>query len=163
VYACVVDSDPSYDLLQQWGFESSCLVLTVVSSPLPPPVFSALFAKTYRINKLMESSTTFARVQVEVKDVMGVFSLIMFCNVLVLTLWTVLDPLMYTRSWDDGTDFWNREFSSSGSCSCDRAGAYLGVLGVSKLLYVWATFLIHRELRSLISCELLVLSPWLIS
>jgi ribose transport system substrate-binding protein len=95
-------------------------------------VFSALFAKTLRINKLMASSNSFARVQVDVKDVMGVFSLIMFCNVLVLTLWTVIDPLMYTRSWNDGTDYWNREFSSSGSCSCDRPGAYLTPLAISK-------------------------------
>lgn len=80
----------------------------------------------------MESSTNFARVQVEVKDVMGVFSLIMFLNVLVLTLWTVIDPLVYTRSWDDGTDYWNREYSSSGRCTCDRPGAYLSSLGISK-------------------------------
>ena len=95
-------------------------------------VFSALFAKTYRINKVMGDSNRFNRVIVGVKDVMGVFVLIMIGNVVVLTLWTTLDPLTYTRSWDDGTDYWNREYSSSGACRCEHPFNYLAPLAISK-------------------------------
>jgi len=93
-------------------------------------VFSALFAKTWRINRLVERSDMFGRVKVDVIDVLGPFGLIMLCNIIVLTVWTVVDPLVYTRSWDEGTDFWNREISSSGSCECENAAAYLVPLGL---------------------------------
>eukprot|EP00977_Amphora_coffeiformis_P002856 scaffold537_cov175-Amphora_coffeaeformis.AAC.3 len=78
----------------------------------------------------MERSTGFARIQVNVMDVMGVFCIIMVCNVAMLILWTVLDPLTYSRSWDEGTDYWNREFSSSGACACKNPSAYLVPLGI---------------------------------
>jgi hypothetical protein len=57
-------------------------------------------------------------------------ALTMFCKVIVLSAWTAVDPLTYTRSWDKGTAFWNREFSSSGACECNHAAAYLAPLGL---------------------------------
>jgi len=90
---------------------------------------TALFSKTYRI---MERSSMLVRINVHVTDVMGVFAIIIICNATVLILWTVLDPLTYARSWDAGTDYWNREFSSSGACACKTPSAYLVPLGISK-------------------------------
>ena len=99
-------------------------------------VFSALLAKTWRINQLVSQSVMFGRIKVSVKDVLGPFALTMFCNVLVLSIWTALDPLTYNRSWDEGTDFWNREFSSSGACECKNAAAYLVPLGLINFIVV---------------------------
>jgi len=43
-----------------------------------------------------------------------------------LICWTAIDPLTYTRQIGDGTDFWNREIESYGSCqSNDKALAFL--------------------------------------
>ena len=43
-------------------------------------------------------------------------SVFMVTTIILLTIWTVLDPMIYTRSIDSATDLWNREISSSGYC-----------------------------------------------
>jgi hypothetical protein len=91
-------------------------------------IFSALFSKTWRVNQLFRSGNSHARVQVSRMDVLTPFAVIFTCNVIVLTCWTALDPLTYTRVVGDGTDFWNREIESYGACRSDKAVAFLSPL-----------------------------------
>ena len=51
--------------------------------------FSALFGKTLRVNKLMNSGTAFRRVQIQPRDVIQTFVILMVLNVTVLTVWTL--------------------------------------------------------------------------
>jgi gamma-aminobutyric acid type B receptor len=88
-------------------------------------IFSALFSKTWRVNRLFHSQQNFSRVQISVQDVLAPFVVIFSCNVIVLVCWTVIDPLTYQRLVGDGNDFWNREIESYGACRSDMALAFL--------------------------------------
>lgn len=95
--------------------------------------FSALFSKTIRINRIVEETRQCHRVTVTVVDVLKPFLILIFLNVLVLTLWSILDPLSYVRSDKTGLDGWNRVISTYGSCQCDDARPYVIPLGAINL------------------------------
>lgn len=88
-------------------------------------VFSALFAKTFRITRILRAAMTFQRVTVTKKDVLLPMVILLSLNVLVLTLWTALDPLSYIRQDNPGTDGWNRTISTFGACRSRNALPYL--------------------------------------
>ena len=67
-------------------------------------IFSALFSKTWRINKIFHNKNSFERIKVSVRDVLGPFTIILSLNITVLICWTVIDPLTYIREFEDGTD-----------------------------------------------------------
>jgi ABC-type sugar transport system substrate-binding protein len=94
--------------------------------------FSALFAKTWRVNKFFHSKSTHGRIQVSEKDVLAPFVVLLTLNIIVLVCWTVIDPLTYIRQFEDGTDLWNRDIASNGSCQSQHAAAYLAPLAISK-------------------------------
>lgn len=79
-------------------------------------VFSALFSKTWRINKIWHNPSHFSRVTVSAKDVMGPFLALMFANVVTLSLMTALAPMELVRHPHLGTDDWNRIISTYGTC-----------------------------------------------
>lgn len=93
-------------------------------------IFSALFSKTWRVNKLFSTASSHLRVQVSRKDVLAPFAVVFTCNVIILTCWTIIDPLTYIRLVGDGTDFWNRSIESYGACRSDHALAFLIPLAV---------------------------------
>ena len=102
--------------------------------------FSALFSKTWRVNQFFKSKNTHDRIRVSEKDVLGPFILLLSCNIIVLICWTMLNPLIYKRQYNNGTDLWNRDISSIGICRSSsesdggNSGAisYLIPLGISK-------------------------------
>lgn len=94
--------------------------------------FSALFAKTYRVNQFFKSKTSHARIRVSIKDVMGPFFVTFSLNTIVLICWTVMDPLTYVRKFAPGTDLYNRDLASNGYCTSENALAFLIPLGLGK-------------------------------
>jgi ABC-type sugar transport system substrate-binding protein len=80
-------------------------------------IFSALFSKLWRVDRLLSSSMKFSKVKVRAQDVLWPFLAVTMINVALLTSWTIVAPLVYTRKYHDGTDPWNRHISSYGSCS----------------------------------------------
>jgi len=60
--------------------------------------FGALFAKIWRINKLMQGASTFRRVSVGVKDVAGFVIGLLAVEVLIMLTWQLVDPLQWQRS-----------------------------------------------------------------
>ena len=80
-------------------------------------IFSALFSKLWRVHRLIRSSMRFSKVQVRIQDVLWPLSVLTLVNVALLTAWTVMAPLEYSRQWHDGTDPWNRPISSYGMCN----------------------------------------------
>lgn len=87
--------------------------------------FSALFAKTLRINRIFHSQESFARVKVTERDVFLPLIALLMANVVVLAIWTALDPLTYVRIPHEGTDGWNRVISTYGSCRSNNVVPYL--------------------------------------
>jgi len=98
--------------------------------------FSALFSKTWRVNRIFEANAQYTRVRVSPTDVMMPFFLLLGANILILVLWTVLDPLEYIRREHEGTDYWNRVISTYGACRSDNAVAYLVPLAVTNFISV---------------------------
>ena len=79
--------------------------------------FAALFTKTYRINKLFRFAAEMNRAKVRAKDVLWSFVIITVVNVVILTAWTLIAPLQWSRQ-ESTTDIdeFGRSVSSFGSC-----------------------------------------------
>lgn len=91
--------------------------------------FSALFSKTWRVNKVFHNPSHFRRVRVTEADVLKPFVALLVANVIVLICWTTLNPLRFERQPHSGTDNWNRVYKSFyGSCvsSSHREDGYEG-------------------------------------
>jgi hypothetical protein len=84
-----------------------------------------------RINRICRSSVPFGRMKVTEWDVMDPF-LVLFTilNIVVLTVWTVLYPLVYIREDLPGTDGWNLIFATYDTCQLNHVAPYLVPLGV---------------------------------
>ena len=67
------------------------------------------------------------------KDVLAPFVIVLSLNIIVLVLWTVLDPLEYTREFEKGTDLYNREIESNGYCRSENAPWFLAALAIINL------------------------------
>jgi ABC-type sugar transport system substrate-binding protein len=94
--------------------------------------FSALFSKTWRVNRFFHSASSHARIQCSETDVLMPFGIMLTLNIAVLTVWTLVDPLTYIRQYEDGTDLYNRSLASNGTCQSDNGAAFLAPLGVCK-------------------------------
>ncbi|GMH73648.1 hypothetical protein TrST_g7185 [Triparma strigata] len=102
-------------------------------------IFSALFAKVWRINRIFHNPKL-RRIKITAKDVLLPFFIIWFCATLTLVLFTVLP---------DSPEFWNVELTfdqfgtiiqSSGKCTTQNSSdIYIGVLyGIQILVLVLA-------------------------
>ncbi|KAG7362299.1 7 transmembrane sweet-taste receptor of 3 GCPR-domain containing protein [Nitzschia inconspicua] len=87
--------------------------------------FSALFSKTWRVNKFFHTKSQFGRLKISEFDVLLPFFVLLSLNFIVLICWTVIDPLTYERKFLPGTDYWNRELASVGRCQSEHPTAYL--------------------------------------
>jgi hypothetical protein len=89
-------------------------------------VFSALFAKIWRVNIVYRNSLKFRRLKVSEWDVLVPF-FVMFClNCLILIIWTVLDPMVWLRYQQSDTE-------SFGTCSVSTKATWkvcLSLLGI---------------------------------
>ncbi|CAJ1968712.1 unnamed protein product [Cylindrotheca closterium] len=92
--------------------------------------FSALFAKTWRVNQFFNSNMAYSRIKITEADVLKPFCLLFSLNVIILVCWTIIDPLTYDRKFAPGTDLWNRDIASNGSCSSEHTLAYVAPLGM---------------------------------
>ena len=93
--------------------------------------FSALFAKTSRVNKII-LNPTFKRIKVTVWDVLKPVVVLMTVATLLLALWTGLAPPSWIREISE-IDPYGRQVESKGMCHYkneDGGLVYLSVLGV---------------------------------
>jgi len=112
---------------------SMCMTVPWLASTGFTITFSALYAKTRRVNLVFRSDVP-SRVFVSTRDVLLPFFALMTANMIVLTLWTALDPLVYTRQNLPGTDGWKRVIATYGSCrSSHSTSAFLAPLGLINL------------------------------
>ena len=88
--------------------------------------FAALFSKTWRVNKLFHS-TSIRRMKVTAFDVMMPLFVLLFVNVTVLSLWTGLAPLKYTREVSRLNSF-RQVLETKGQCYSEGSIPYIVVL-----------------------------------
>ncbi|CAB9502613.1 acid type B receptor subunit 2 [Seminavis robusta] len=89
--------------------------------------FSAVFAKTYRLNQLMNSGRGMRRIRVDAKDVQMPFAILMTLNVTMLLCVTFAAPFRYHRVEVDSYDRFGRSIESYGTCRPDNNIAFLFV------------------------------------
>ncbi|CAB9510802.1 acid type B receptor subunit 2 [Seminavis robusta] len=87
--------------------------------------FSAMYAKTRRVNKLFRTQSAFTRIHVKEKDVMIPFFFLLTVNVTILTCWQAIDPLVYHRESTLARDEWNRVLATYGTCYSDNMVYFL--------------------------------------
>lgn len=99
-----------------------CLGFTVI--------FATLWAKTFRAYHIVQASRRFRRTSLTATDVAKPLAVMLAANVIVLTVWSALDPLSYTRRDSPGTDEWNRVMATYGQCESRNPVPYVLVLAV---------------------------------
>lgn len=107
--------------------------------------FSALFAKTWRVNRIFHTHQNFQRQEVSSLDVLLPFVILMVCNMIVLLVWSLVDPLMYVRQDAAGTDAWNRVISTYGTCVANQPWPYMATLAVMNVsVLIMANYQAYR-------------------
>ncbi|KAG7373875.1 7 transmembrane sweet-taste receptor of 3 GCPR [Nitzschia inconspicua] len=92
-------------------------------------VFSALFAKTHRINRIMNSANKFRRIKVTVRETMISVIVVVCANLIVLSVMTALEPIEYEIE-DLSFDSFNRPTTSVGHCNFSNSSSFLIALVV---------------------------------
>jgi len=92
------------------GNDAACVAFPWLVSTGFTLVFSALFSKIWRINKILTASRTFRRINVTHGDVLAPLLATLSMNFVLLLIWTLVDPPQWVRV--DVT-----EFESYGICS----------------------------------------------
>ena len=93
--------------------------------------FAALFAKTRRVNLVM-NQPRFHRVTVKAKEMFAPMAVLLSSNLLILGLWIGLDPYRSERETTEFDSF-NRPIVSEGKCRSDRGWAFTAPLLVVNL------------------------------
>jgi len=79
------------------GCNAACLSVPWLVSIGFTFVFSALFSKMWRINRVFSAATSMRRVVITERDVLKPFATLMVLNVVILLMWSIIDPLKWKR------------------------------------------------------------------
>jgi 7 transmembrane sweet-taste receptor of 3 GCPR len=101
-------------------------------------LFSALFAKIWRVNLVYKNSMKFRRLTVSETDVLRPFAFLFLTNVTLLTVWTVLDPLTWTRVKTSPLD-------SYGACAAGDSNVWIVCISFLSVLNGAALFLANFQ------------------
>jgi 7 transmembrane sweet-taste receptor of 3 GCPR/Receptor family ligand binding region len=107
--------------LNEGQLSACCMAVPWLISAGHMITYCALFAKLWRVNKVLQ----FTRRKITVTQVLWPFAILFGASTLVLGLWTGLDPLVWTR---DVIDPYTGE--SVGYCQSDDLWAYAATLAV---------------------------------
>ena len=102
--------------------------------------FSSVFAKEWRINKIFHNPSM-RRISVSAKDVLIPCIILLGLNVLVLAVWTGLNPLSWDRFFVGTVDKYGRNVESIGICTSDLWAPYVGViLFINMAMVIFANY-----------------------
>ena len=140
--------------VSQQGLDISCMATLWLYSVGFVTAFSALFTKTWRLNKLFGSSQKLRRVVVRPRDVALPFIALMVLNIVVLLAWTLHSPLVWERQVVDSYDKFGRSVESVGMCASTNTmytSIYLSMLAainISVLIFANYQAYMARNLPS---------------
>jgi hypothetical protein len=119
-----ISNDESYG----WSTEAlsaACMANPWLLSTGHIIIYASLFTKLWRVNKVLQ----FSRRKIEVRHVAGPMVIIVMMALLVLSLWTALDPLRWTRVEID-----SYTGDSIGQCNSENFAAFIIPLIVLMLI-----------------------------
>ena len=115
--------------LSQGSLDSWCMSIPWLASIGFSTAFSAIFTKTYRIQKLLHQSQGMQRTTLRARDVLWISGVFLLINVLILSIWTIVGPLEWHRVDVDNRDQFGRFVESYGACRASNK-ATIGFLAV---------------------------------
>jgi hypothetical protein len=136
------------------GLDISCMATPWLISVGFVTTFSALFTKTWRLNKLFRNSRNLRRVVIRPKDVVLPFIILMILNIVVMLAWTIEAPLIWDRRFLDIYDKFGRSIESIGMCTPSEnqhSTIYLSlivVINISVLVFATYQAYVARKLPS---------------
>jgi gamma-aminobutyric acid type B receptor len=129
------------DSVSQSGLNAACNIIPWLLSIGFVTAWSAIFAKTWRLNRVMKQGHSCRRVKVSPVDVMLPFFAMLAVNLAVLLAWTLKAPLEWVRVELANFDDYGRATESYGTCR--RSGSnrelwhFLGpILGINLIAFV---------------------------
>ncbi|CAB9504717.1 acid type B receptor subunit 2 [Seminavis robusta] len=102
-------------MASQTGCNIACMATPWLAATGFTLIFSALFSKIWRLKLIMDNARKFKRVELTIKDVILPLVVLLCLNVVFLSIWTAVDPLVFVRIDTGRTD--SGELSSYGKCS----------------------------------------------
>jgi len=118
----------SFDESQGWSTKSlnrACVASTWLLTMGVIMTYGALFTKLWRVHKVLQ----FKKRRIKIRQAAWPMLVLAVCAVIVLSVWTAVDGLEWTREiLDDDTG------ESMGKCDGDHAGVYVGLLAVLMLI-----------------------------
>mmetsp|Transcript_6205 Transcript_6205/g.18093 ORF Transcript_6205/g.18093 Transcript_6205/m.18093 type:complete len:1105 (-) Transcript_6205:68-3382(-) len=124
--------------IPQRGLDISCMAVPWLSAVGFTTAFSALFAKSLRVNRLM-LHRGLRKIKVGRRHVIKPFITLVTTNVLILSSWTALAPLQWERTPGTTLDIYSQPTDSFGSCTLPQHGTtsrWVAVLHLSMLIAV---------------------------
>jgi len=119
------------------GRDAACASIPWLVSLGLSLIFSALFSKLWRINKVFAAAATMKRVVVTAKDVLTPFAILMTLNFIVLLSWTLVDPMVFERVYTD-------ELTSYGRC-VPQGNQWKGFVATLAILNFTALVLVNVQ------------------
>jgi gamma-aminobutyric acid type B receptor len=110
-------------------------------------MFSALFAKTWRLVKMLESAARFRRVTVGVKDALYPFVGLLTANIIILTCWTIINPLVFYRfpSRDSALSTYGRCVSRNQDARGKSSPYLVSLAAVNCCMLILANWMAYRS------------------
>ncbi|KAG7371356.1 7 transmembrane sweet-taste receptor of 3 GCPR [Nitzschia inconspicua] len=103
-------------------------------------IFSTLFSKTHRVNKIMRNARHFKRIKVTVRDTLKPMSVMVSLNVAILLFMTIFDPVEY-KVHPLKIDRYEREIETYGSCYFAGSVAFIVPLAIINVFVIGAALL----------------------
>jgi hypothetical protein len=97
-------------------------------------LFAALYAKIRRVNLVVSNAMAFRSIKVSERDVMLPFAFLFTSNLVLLTFWTVYDPLVWRRIQTSPTDSYGTCMVQEDSTSWKIIVSILGLLNGAALV-----------------------------
>lgn len=102
--------------------------------------FGSLYAKIRRVRIIFESAARMHRVSVGKKETLTIVGAILSLDVTILILWTILDPLEWTRVVLSADKF-GSTLESEGYCTCNHWKAWAGtIIALHGCLLLFASY-----------------------
>jgi hypothetical protein len=107
-------------------------------------MFGTLFAKTWRVYKVLMNGMAMRRVEVSKQETLVIIAIITGVNIIVLAVWTVYDRPHWERTLIE-EDGYGYVISSVGQCtSVYEGGFFMALLGLTIALMIVAEFLCYK-------------------
>lgn len=123
--------------------DAACMAVPWLFSMGFSIIFSALFAKIWRVMRVLKAARRFQRKKVEPKDVAFIMICVVAVQMLILLCWQLIDPLQWHREIVS-SDVNGYVTQSVGYCKSDSSLLFLGpLLAIDGMMLLYALYLCY--------------------